>query len=317
MLPRILILFVVLTLTNLVPVFGQQPTRTPSTPAELNELLRRAELKTKEYRDKFKDLTADEEQEILEYEADGKVKRQRRIVSDLVIYQSQLDSTKMREYRNVRSVDGKAIENRDKRLVSLFNKLAKADSAKKEMDRINRESSRHYLAFSSDGYTLNEGMFLAENLRSALEFTFAGREQINGREVIVVKYQQTAPHPEINLKLESLPKQLKGAETRHRGRLWLDAETAQLWREEQEATIVHPVLRQPLVFVRFDFEYTNSKFGILTPRRIVFSVFRNGRGAFDQTPELGISGKITYMYSSFTRFDVSSPDASIDPPTKP
>ena len=80
---------------------------------------------------------------------------------------------------------------------------------------------------------------------------------------------------------------------------------------------MHPVLRRPLVFLRFDFEYNSSKFGILTPRRIVFSAFRHGRGSFDKTPALGISGKITYTYSSFTRFDVSSPDASVDAPTKP
>jgi hypothetical protein len=283
----------------------------------LDELIRLAELRTREYREKFKDLSAEEVQEIEEYDADGKVKRRRRIVSDLVIYQSQLDSSKMSEYRNVRSVDGVEVAKRDQRLVSLFSRLEKADSVKKELERINRESARYDLNFRSNGFTLNEGMLLTENLRPAFKFTFAGREQINGRNVIVVHYQQTAPHPEIAFKLSSLPSQLKGAETRNRGRLWLDAETAQLWREEQELTIVHPSLRQPLVLTRFELEYANSKFGILTPQRIVFRVFTHGQGAVDKTPELRIGGKVSSSYSGFTRFEVGSPDASIAPPTKP
>src|SRR4051812_33173308 len=102
----ILILLALLTLTNICQPSAQQPTGPNSNPVEVNELLRLAELKTKEYRDKFKDLSADEVQEIEEYDGDGMLKRQRRIVSDLVIYKSQLDPSLMSEYRNVRSVDG-------------------------------------------------------------------------------------------------------------------------------------------------------------------------------------------------------------------
>ncbi|MFY9620812.1 MAG: hypothetical protein WAM70_16640 [Pyrinomonadaceae bacterium] len=283
----------------------------------MNELIRLAELKTREYREKFKDLSAEEEQEIVEYDIAGVVIRRRRIVSDLIIYQSQLDTSKMSEYRNVRSVDGVAVTKRDERLVDLFGQLAKADAVKKELERINRESARYDLRFRSNGFTLNEGMLLAENLRSAFKFTAAGREQINGRDVIVVQYQQIAPSLGISYKLNSLPKQLKGAETRYRGRLWLDAETAQLWREEQENTIEHPSLRQPLVFARFELEYANSKFGILTPQRIVFNAFTHAQRKVDNTHELRLGGKVTSRYSGFTRFDVSSPDASIDLPTKP
>src|SRR2546423_8828858 len=105
MFKRIPILLALLTLTNIAQPFGQRPTATQLTPAQLNELLRLAELRITEYREKFIDLTTVEEQEIKEFDRDGKLKRQRRIVSDLVIYQSQLDPSSMSEYRNVRSVD--------------------------------------------------------------------------------------------------------------------------------------------------------------------------------------------------------------------
>ena len=317
MLKRILILLALLALTNTRQPFGQQPAGPHLTPAELESLIRSAGLRVNEYRDKFKDLTADEEQETEEYDADGKLKRQRRVVSDLIIYQSQLDPSSMSEYRNVRSVDGRAVSKREERLVNLFGRLAKADSVKKELERINRESQRYNLNYGVNGYTLNEGLLLSENLRPSLKFTSAGREQINGRDVIVLQYQQVAYHPQLEFKLSSLPKELKGSETRHRGRLWLDAETAQLWREEREVTLQHPSLSRPLLLMRFEFEYVASSFGILTPHRIVFSTYNNGRTGADKMPELRLGGKVTFKYSGFRRFDIGSPDASIAPPAKP
>jgi hypothetical protein len=316
MLKRILILLALLTLTNTSQPFGQQPTAPRLTPTEVKELIRVAGLKINEYRDKFKDLTADEEQTVEEYNGEGKLKRQRRIVSDLIIYQSQLDSSSMSEYRNVRMVDGVTVAKRGERLVNLFSRLAKADSVKKELDRINRESQRYDLDNSFYGLTLNEGLLLSENLLPSFQFTDAGREQIKGRDVIVLQYQQITDSPHLTLKI-SLPDELKGAESRYRGRLWLDVETAQLRREERELTLQHPSLRQPLILMRFEFEYTGSSFGILTPQRIVFSTYNKGQMGLDKVPEQRVVGKITFQYSGFRRFDVSLPDAIIVPPVKP
>jgi hypothetical protein len=317
MLKRILLLLSLLILTNIGPSFGQKATGSQLTPAELKELIRRAELRIDEYRAKFKDLTADEEQRVEEYNGDGNLKRQRRIVSDLIIYQSQLDPSSMSEYRNVRSVDGVTVAKREERLVNLFARLAKADSVKKELERINRESRRYDLDYSSYGLTLNEGLLLSENLLPSFQFADAGREQIKGRDVIVIQYQQVEYNPNLAFKLTSLPNELKGAETRYRGRLWLDAETAQLWREERELMLQHPLLKQPLVLMRFEFEYAASSFGILTPQRIVFSTYNKGRTGADKLPELLLGGKVTFEYSGFRRFDVGSPDASVAPPAKP
>jgi hypothetical protein len=79
----------------------------------------------------------------------------------------------------------------------------------------------------------------------------AGREQVNGHDAIVIEYQQVSPNPDIAMKLSSLPSELKGAETRYRGRLWLDAETAQLRREVREMTLEHPSLSRPLILMRY------------------------------------------------------------------
>jgi hypothetical protein len=97
----------------------------------------------------------------------------------------------------------------------------------------------------------------------------------------------------------------------------LDAETARLWREEREVTLQHPSLSRPLIFMRFEFEYAGSNFGILTPHRIVFSTYNKGGMGADKVPELRLGGKVTFKYSGFRRFDINSPDASIAPPAKP
>jgi Sec-independent protein translocase protein TatA len=142
MLRRILYSLILLSLTSTGLSFGQQPARSEPGPSELKDLIRRAGISTSEYTNRFKDLTAEEEQKVEEYDSEGKLAKQRLIASDLAIYQSQLDPTQMVEYRDVKSVDGVAIKKREARLVSLLNKSAKADSVKKELDRIIQEPTK-------------------------------------------------------------------------------------------------------------------------------------------------------------------------------
>jgi hypothetical protein len=112
MLRCILYSLVLLSLMNTSLCFAQGPLPPKLDAAELKELIRRASLSVSEYKAKFKDLTADEEQKVEEYDSEGKLKRQRRILSDLIIYQSQLDTSQAAEYRYVRVVDGVAVAKR-------------------------------------------------------------------------------------------------------------------------------------------------------------------------------------------------------------
>jgi len=316
MLRSLLCSLVLLSLMNTCLCFAQEIPRQELDAADLKELIRRAGLGVGEYKAKFQDLTADEEQKVEEYDSEGKLKRQRRIVSDLIIYQSQLDTSLAAEYRNVREVDGVAVARREERLLNLFKRLTKAASVRKELDRISRESRRYDDRYSMYGLTLNQGLLLDESLRASFQFTDAGRERVNGRELIVIEYRQVAQNPQLTTKL-SLPSQLKGAEPFYRGRLWLDAETAQIRREERELTLQLSSPKQVLVYMRFEFEYVNSSFGILTPQRIVWSTYDRGRTGANKLPELLLGGKVTFEYSSFHRFDVSTPDATVNPTTKP
>jgi hypothetical protein len=314
---RVLCSLAFLVLTSASISFAQQaPQPAPDQP-ELNELINRAAIRVTEYKTKFKDLTAEEEQTIEEFDAQGKLEKQRRVASDLFIYQSQLDPTEMFEYRDVKSVDGKAVKKREARLLSLLNKATQAVSVKKEFDRIVRESQRYELRNSFYGMTLNQGITLDEKGREAFQFKLAGREPVNGHDSIVVEYQQVSQTPAHNFDLKNLPGPLKGAQAFYRGRLWLDSETTQIRREVREVTLRLPSLDRPLMFFLFELDYADSRFGFLTPRRIVITYYNRGHLGADKKPVTQVGAKTTFEYGAFIRFAVDSPDASIDPVKKP
>jgi hypothetical protein len=317
MLKRGLCSLALLLLASASISFAQQAPQSAADQAELNELIRRAAIRIKEYKIGFKDLTAEEQQTLEEFDAQGKVEKQRRVASDLFIYQSQLDPNEMFEYRDVKSVDGVPVKKRETRLVNLLNKATKSDSLKKEFDRIQRESQRYDLGNSLYGMTLNQGITLDEKGRDAFQFKLAGREQVNGHDSILVDYQQLSQTPAHKFDLKHLPGPLKGALAFYRGRLWLDAETSQIRREVREVTLKLPSLDQPLMFYKFELDYADSRFGFLTPRRLVVTFYGRGRLDAEKKPVTLVGARTTFEYSAFIRFAVDSPDASIDPLIKP
>lgn len=269
---------------------------------QLERLLDEAHARTVEYTEVFKDLMVEERQSTELYDSGGMLARKRLIVSDLVVYQSWLDNKTMVEYRNVREVDGVPVSNQQQRAMNLTERLVKVDSVSKELDRIDREASRYDLNYSVKGYTLNQGMALQKEVRDAFDFQIAGRETIEGREVIILNYVQTAQHPKIKFKL-SLPK-VKSSEPLYKGRLWLDAKTAQLWREERQILVRLPKFADPVPVIRFEFQYAQSKFKILVPQRITFTTLGSIRKVEGDAPVLSPGGRVKFEYGTFENFDV-------------
>ena len=313
MLKNIICLIAALSFLAPVPSFGRQSAPQASDAAAPAELISRAAARVAEYKERFKDLIAEETQRIEEYGPEG-LKRRREVVSDLIIYQSQLDSSVAVEYRNVRLVDGKEVARRDRRVEQLFGRLAKADSRKKELERIERESKRYDLKYSVYNNTLHQGFPLHETLRPSFRFTVTGGERIDGHDVIEVRYEQVSQNPELNTTFSSLPRRLKGAEPLYRGRLWLDRDTARLRREERELTIRHASLPAPLMLMKFEFSYADSPFEILTPTRIVFSTYDRGRDLPGGGAEMSLGGRVVFEYRGFRRFGVDAPDSRLDAP---
>jgi hypothetical protein len=281
---------------------------TPAT--QLESLLNQAAERTVEYTNVFKDLMAEERQTVELYDSNGQLMRQRRIFSDFVVYQSQLKSTMMVEYRHVREVDGVAVADQEQRAINLFERLVKVESVSKELDRIDREGSRYDLNYSVKGYTLNQGMALQREVREAFEFRETGRETIDGQEVVVLTYRQVAQHPLLKFNL-SLPK--AKAAPLYRGRLWLDAATGQLWREEREITVRLPKFIDPIPVIRFEFQYARSKFKILTPQRITFSTVGSIKKVEGRPPLLSPGGRVQFEYGAFEIFDVNVKPGDLTP----
>lgn len=50
---------------------------------------------------------------------------------------------------------------------------------------------------------------------------------------------------------------------------------------------------------------------------LVINFYNRGRTGADKKPELLLGAKATFEYGAFSRFDVETPDASLNPPTKP
>jgi hypothetical protein len=172
------------------------------------------------------------------------------------------------------------VPGREKRATRLFERLSKADSVAKELERINREGSRYDFGWKYEGFTLQRALPLQATVHSLFNFEMEGREKINGRDVMVIRFSAKPGSATLRASVDWLS-DFKLVDPRYRGRLWLDVQTAQLWREEVELT-----MRSWL------------------PERLVFSALapiKNNPGA---VPETYLRARTTSEYRSFKKFDV-------------
>jgi hypothetical protein len=271
----------------------------------LERFLGDAAARTDEYFSLFQDLTAEETKTVEVFRGQGEVSRARRIVSDLVVYQAQLDNASIAEYRDVREVDGAPVPGREDRIQKLLARRAESSSIRDELRRITKESTRYDLDRTVSGLTITEGLPLQAWARALFSFKVAGTERIEGRTAVVVDYQQTVPNARFGFKF-SLPSEVGAA--LYRGRLWIDAETAHLWRERREIAVTAPGAAAPLVIQSTDFHFRASRFGIPLPARIVFTSSLK----FDKGPDRLLHVvpvfRVTFEYGPFKRFTATSSD---------
>jgi hypothetical protein len=308
----ILIAFVYLPPHSIRATAGQLSDNFIITQTDLEALLTTARANISSFPTVFKDLAAEETKTVEIYEKPGALSGKRRIVSDFIVYQSQRDPAVMTEYRNVREVDGVAVSRRDERAIKLFERLAKADSIIKELNRIHREGSRYDFGWKYEGFTLLRGMPLQKELHTSFNFDVEGREQINGRDVIVVRFRPAPQSPNPKVSVDWLS-DFKLSDPRYRGRLWLDVQTAQLWREEVELVMRSSTAPDPLVVSRFEFHYAPSSFEVWVPERMAFSVYSPVKMIAGKAPEMYLRGRTINEYSSFKRFDVKMQEKSVSP----
>lgn len=286
----------------------------PPATADLPTILTEAGKQTINYQETFRDLLAIETKSVEEYDKRGDLEEESVVESNFFVYQSSKDARTSTELRNVIKVDGKLIPDSQERANRFAAELEKAKTVEKELEKISDESLRYDKTVKIEGFTLFEAITLAENLRPFFDFKLLGTEQYDGKTVYVVSYQQTRKSPFISVNEKkadesgiytdidiNVPGDLKKADKFLRGKLWIDAQTFQIRREERQLTVqsARPIVAQETVF-----EYADSEFGILVPRRITFFDNNIKRPSKEADFAAVKNARIVLDYSNFRRTNV-------------
>lgn len=291
----------------------------PPQEDDLRAIIARAAEESANYQQTFRNLIADEKRIFETFRENGSIKRRRTVESNFIVYQLSTDDKRIVEYRHITGVDGRKFEKADHRAQEFFERLAKAGTSSEELDRIRKESFRHD-EIEIEGYTLFQGVPLAESLKGVIEFKILGVEQEDGGEVILIRYQQTRSSPyvrvsragdkETNASLVDIDIEEPSKEpmnARLRGNLWLDRSTLKIRQEIRELTIQPAGFEQPLVISRTEFHYRGSDFGILTPSKIRTELYKPHLKR--KTASLDI--RAVMEYSRFTNPDVEVRSAEV------
>ncbi len=273
------------------------------------EMINRARERTRIYLETFKNLLSEETKTFEIYEKSGKIKKRRVVDSTFLVYQLTKDAGRVAEFRNVLAVDGKKLADADGRAKAFFEKVVASDNSQKEYERIRDESSRFDEGFAISGLTLFQAIALSEELRGKFRFTLAGRESIGGKNVYVVLFDQIRADPAITVNVPSASHNYdieiegeRGVELNPmiRGKMWIDADTFDIRRELRERTIQPAGFPQPVVVAEDLLEYTDSSFGILTPKALSHTQYRVRL----KDRELTKDTSIVFEYGKFTQPDV-------------
>jgi hypothetical protein len=278
----------------------------------VDDIVSKAANQVPNYLSTFRNLISQESKTFTRYSKDGDVKKTKKVVSTFIVYPSAKDENRIAEYRNVISVEGKPVGNPEGRAKDFFERVVKSESSQAELRKIEDESSR-YDEIAVNGLTLFEGVPLLEHLRQYFSFKLTGTEKIDGYDAYRVDYKQVRASPYISVNESTVPSDGKmpviyelesdvsgPANERLRGTIWIDANTSQIRREKRQMTIQPENFARRVIAADNEFEYQNSDFGILTPRRITYTSYRIDRKNDTSVKE----DSITLEYEKFTRPDV-------------
>jgi hypothetical protein len=295
-------------------IFGQT-TPVQTSPVSLDNILTEAQKQSENYRETFRNLLADEVKTFEEFDKKGEAERRTTVRSSFLVYQSGKSASTTAELRNVLEVNGKLIPDSQKRGEEFLAELDKQQTLESQLQKLERESSKFDKTWEVYGLTLNQAGVLAPNLRSIFDFQLAGTETYDGTEVYVVSYRQKSKSPFITVNEKkrdnapneasfnfnlNIPGELKKSDILMRGKLWIDAKTFQIRREERELVARNA---DPVMLLATVFEYQTSEFGILVPKTISMTIYNAKKEKGDRYNSLKDS-IITFEYSKFRQTNV-------------
>lgn len=270
--------------------------------SELDKTIRQAARQRQKYVETFVNLTAVETKTTEVFDKNGRLEKQRKVVSDFLVYQSPFKKDAVNEYRIAREVDGKTVGKQSKQTTKLFEQLARAFTLEQEFNRLREENLKHTLKFYRWGITLQPLQQFDPNYSPAFQFEIVGREKVNDKETIVLSYKQQVVYLNTSA---GLLKNFVNPQTGNRGRVWLDAKDSQVVRWVNEATVIDRDIKEEVVYMRDEIDYEQSAFGIPIPKKIVTTFFDKYEKKTDMKT-LRLTGRITYAYDEFKRFDIET-----------
>ncbi len=288
----------------------------------LEQFLDKAYGATVKYRETFKNLVAEELRTTDYFNKDETLDDSRKVKSVFIVYQSEKNNSTT-EYRNVVGYNGKNVTRDDDDVVKFFEKLANSDSVDKERSSLRNDGVRFDGRFIVFGMTLGQALPLQPLYREFFEFKVIGKETFEGREALIVEYKQTKPTLRISVNATreedkkqpsrysfdtDLSNDFRPTNPRVQGKLWLDAETAQIWRDEFTVAINPATLSKPEVSSNHVREYQSSEFGILVPKKLRIESYRL-KGKNDKTLAKSKKTTITCEYSKFSNANSEIKDA--------
>jgi hypothetical protein len=302
-------------LVLLVVIVGAKAQR-PS----VDDIVARAGRQVPVYIDTFRNLLSQENKTFDIYGKDGEVKKRRTITSTFIVYPLSRDENRIAEFRNVLEVDGKKLKDSDARAQDFFRKVISSESSHKELDRLEKESSRYDEEVAISGMTLFQSPVLAPEMRQFFQFHLDGSEIIDGADTYVVSYIQTRPSADVvvNSKDQDNKKTWRqyydvdvdkdgDLNARINGKIWIDAATFQIRREMRQLTLQPQGADTPIMAITDEFEYQSSQFGIFTPKRI-----RHAQYAVKTKSASSQKEAVVLMeYANFTRPDVEVKSAEV------
>lgn len=295
-------------------LFGATVVSAQNPTVPLETVLNEAQKQSENYREAFKNLLADELKTFEDFDKRGESDGKTVVKSSFLVYQSGKDAKATAELRNVLEVNGKPIPDSQKRGEEFLAELDKQTTLESQLKKLEKEGSKYDKSWQVYGLTLNQAVALAPNLRSVFDFQLIGTETFQGAEVFVVSYQQKTKSPNIainekdkskpgelavNFNLD-IPGDLKKQDVFLRGKLWIDAKTFQIRREERELTAR---TNDPVMIFSSIFEYQPSDFGILVPKTISMTVFNAKKEKGDKYSSFKDTA-INFEYSKFRQTNV-------------
>jgi len=268
----------------------------------LQDVLRQADRRRADYVETFKSLTAVETRLTEIFDRNGLVERRRTVVSDFLVYQSELKDGVVSEYRIARAVDGIPVRNSTEDAIKLFQRLAQAKTLEQQEKQLREANLKHVLRYFTWGATLDPINMVREDRRADLDFAIAGRERVDGLDAIVLQYETKALRA---VDARGIHRHFKHPRSGHRGRAWLDANDGHLVQWNDELIVVDDDMSAPVTLVRNEIAYGPSAFGVFTPTRFVASFFDRTENRKAPT-ELRLEGRITSTYTDFKRFQVTT-----------